>query len=234
MTQSLASCVGKCCKHLICFYGATEFICLAKAFVSDPEFFTEYSCGKPIQYPGLEIKIVDDDDKVVPVNSRGEIYCRSPIMFKEYFNDPEKTKSVKSDDGWFRTDDIGRITERGELFVEGRKSNMILSGGFNVAPEILEQVMKNFSGVESIVVVPVPDEIYYQVLCACIVRKAGSDVTEDELRKICSNYHADKPGLFTVLPKFYLFFDKFPETSTGKLNRKELERIAIQKFRSTS
>ena len=81
-----------------------------------------------MQYSGLEITI----DKVLPVNTRGEIYCRSPVMFKEYFNDSEKTKSVKSDDGWFRTDDISRITERG---------NMILSGGFNVAPEILEQVI---------------------------------------------------------------------------------------------
>ncbi|XP_060601513.1 uncharacterized protein LOC132754818 [Ruditapes philippinarum] len=233
MTKSIVSCVGKCCKCFLCMYGSTEVVCLAKNLVTDPEDFTEYSCGKPIQYPGLEIKIVNDDGKIVPVNERGEIYCRSPVMFKEYFNDPVKTKAFKSDDGWFRTDDIGRLTECGELFVEGRKSNMILSGGFNVAPEILEQVMKNFPGVESIVIVPVPDDIYFQVLCACVVKKAGNDVTEEELRKVCSNYHADKPGLFTVLPKFYLFFEKFPETSTGKLNRRELEKIATQRFKST-
>ncbi|XP_060601546.1 uncharacterized protein LOC132754835 [Ruditapes philippinarum] len=234
MTKKITSCIGKSCKYLLCMYAATEFVYLAKSLIADPENFTEYSCGKPMQFPGLEIKIVNDDGKIVPVNTRGEIYCRSPALFKEYFNDPIKTNAVKSVDGWFRTDDIGRLTECGELFVEGRKSNMILSGGFKVAPEILEQVIKNFPGVEGVVIVPVPDDIYFQVLCACVVKKAGSDVTEEELRKVCSNYHADKPGLFTVLPKFYLFFEKFPETSTGKLNRRELEKIATQRFESTS
>ncbi|XP_053378453.1 3-[(3aS,4S,7aS)-7a-methyl-1,5-dioxo-octahydro-1H-inden-4-yl]propanoyl:CoA ligase-like [Mercenaria mercenaria] len=187
-----------------------------------------------MQYPGLEIRIVDEDGKIVPIKTRGEIYCRSPVMFKEYFNDPVKTKAAKSDDGWFRTDDVGRMTESGELFVEGRKSNTIISGGFNVAPEVLEKVMKNFTGVESVAIVPVPDDIYYQVLCACVVKKTDRDVTEEELRTCCVNFHADKPGLFTVLPKFYLFLESFPETSTGKLDHRELEKIATQRFKSIS
>ncbi|XP_045163769.2 medium-chain acyl-CoA ligase ACSF2, mitochondrial-like [Mercenaria mercenaria] len=234
MTKKIASCIGKSCKFLLCIYGCTEFIAMAKTMVCDPEDFTEYSCGKPMQYQRLEIRIVDEDGKTVPVNTRGEIYCRSPAMFKEYFNDPVKTRAAKTDDGWFKTDDVGRMTESGELFVEGRKSNMIISGGFNVAPEILEQVMKNFTGVESIAIVPVPDDIYYQVLCACVVKKSDSDVTEEKLQTFCANFHADKPGLFTVLPKFYLFLERFPETSTGKLDRRELEKIATQRFKHIS
>lgn len=231
MTKQSAACIGKCCKSLICMYGSTELTALATVRITNLMDFTEFSCGKPMRYPGFEIKIVNENGSIVPVNIRGEIYARSPFMFKEYFNDPVKTRAAKTNDGWFRMDDIGRITENGEIFVEGRKSNMIISGGMNVAPEILEQVMKNFAGVDSVVIVPIPDETHYQVLCACVVKKEGSDVTEEKLRKSSEDFHADKPGLFTVLPKFYLFFDRFPETTTGKLNRKVLEKTAQQRLK---
>ena len=162
----------------------------------------------------------DENAEIVPVDRRGEIYIRSDYMFTGYFNDPEKTRNVLSEDGWYKTDDIGRMTENGQFFVEGRKSNMIISGGFNVAPEILENVMKTFPGIDSVVIVPVPDDVYYQVLCACIVKKSDCEVTEEDIRKYCSEYHADKPGLFTVLPKYYMFFDTIPEKKSGKTYRK--------------
>lgn len=232
LTSSLAACVGKACKFLLCLYGGTEFGAVAQAKITDPNDFSEYGCGKPLKYPGLEIKIVDETGDIVPVNQRGEIFVRSDIIFKEFYNDPEKTRAVKSDDGWYKTDDIGRMTEQGELFAEGRKSNMIISGGFNVAPEILESVMKNFPGIESVIIVPVPDDVYYQVLCACVITKPGSQVKEEELRKQCQEYHADKPCLFTVLPKYFIFLEQFPETKNGKTSRKELERLALQRFKN--
>ncbi|XP_060560074.1 medium-chain acyl-CoA ligase ACSF2, mitochondrial-like [Ruditapes philippinarum] len=230
LTKHLANCVGKACKFLLCTYGGSEFAFATEAKITDPNDFVEFGCGKPFNIPGLEIKIVDENAEIVPVNRRGEIYVRSEIMFLGYFNDPEKTKAVLSEDGWYKTDDIGRMTEDGEFFVEGRKSNMIISGGFNVAPEILENVMKTFPGVDSIIIVPVPDDVYYQVLCACIVKKEDCEISEEDIRKNCCEYHADKPGLFTVLPKYYMFFESFPETRSGKTHRKELEKIALERF----
>lgn len=234
ITGGLAECLSKTCKRFTSVYGGTEFICLTQCLVSDPQKFTEYSCGKALKISGMEIKIVDDNEQTVPVNMRGEIYVRSPHIFKGYFNDPAKTKSAFTEDGWFKTDDIGRMTETGEFFVEGRISNMIISGGFNVAPEILEKAMKHIPGIATAIVVPVPDEVYHQVLCACVVKKEGSDINEEDVRKYCEDYNADKPGQFTVLPKFYIFFDRFPETSSGKHNRRELERIALQRFGTKS
>ena len=231
LTKDLAVCVGKACKYLLCMYGGSEFAAGTLAKITDPNDFEEFGCGKPFNIPGLEIKIVDEKAEIVPVNQRGEIYVRSGLMFAGYFNDPEKTKAVLTEDGWYKTDDIGRMTEDGQFFVEGRKSNMIISGGFNVAPEILENVMKTFPGIESVVIVPVPDNVFYQVLCACIVKKANSDITEKDVRQYCEEYHADKPGFFTVLPKYYMFFEEFPETRSGKTHRKELENIALQQFR---
>lgn len=232
LTRQLGACVGKACKFLLCVYGGTEFSIAAQAKITDPNKFSEYGCGNPVRYSGLEVKIVSEKGEIVPVNQRGEIYVRNDLIFKEYYNDPEKTKAVKTADGWYKTDDIGRMTEHGEMFVEGRKSSMIISGGFNVAPEILEQVLKRCPGVEAAIIVPVPDDVFYQVLCACVIREEGSKITEEDLHTYCQEYHADKPRLFTVLPKFYMFLEKFPETNSGKTNRKELERLAQQCFKS--
>ncbi|XP_053383746.1 uncharacterized protein LOC128549969 [Mercenaria mercenaria] len=230
LTRRLATCVGKACKYLLCFYGGTESSGVTEATIMDPDDFDEFGCGKAVNYPRLEVKIVDENGEIVPVNHRGEIYVRTEIMFKEYFNDPEETKAVKTPDGWYKTDDIGRMTEHGQFFVEGRKSNMIISDGFTVAPEILENVMKSFPGIDLVVIVPVPDDVYYQVLCACVIRKPGFTVTETDVQTYCREYHADKPGLFTFLPKFYMFFEKFSETRSGKTYWKELEKLALERF----
>ena len=117
---------------------------------------------------------------------------------------------------------MGWMTENGDIHVEGRRSNMILSGGMNVAPEILETVLNTCTGVANAIIVPVSDPVYYQVMCACIRRGRDSSVTEETLTEFCKTVHNDKPSLFTVLPKFYMFLESFPETSTGKTSRKEL------------
>ncbi|XP_045165830.2 putative acyl-CoA synthetase YngI [Mercenaria mercenaria] len=231
MTKALTKVIGKAAKFLCCLYGSSEALFLTQSLVTNSESFVEYGCGTPLPLQGVEMKIVDDYGQTVPVETRGEIYSRSPSMFKEYFHNQQKTEAVMTGDGWYKTDDIGRMTEKGEFFVEGRKSNIIISGGKNVSPEMLEHVMKTFSEVESVVMVPVPDEVFYQVVCACIVLKAGSDITEQQLRMQCQNLYTDKTGLFTVLPTFYMFLENIPETKTGKIDRKELERLACSKFR---
>ena len=124
------------------------------------------------------------------------------------------------------------MLEDGSLIVEGRKSNMIISGGMNVAPEILEKLLNSCPGVESCVIVPVPDDVMYQVICACVKVVPGSDVDEATVRKFCEAAHSDKLGLFTVLPKYYIFMDSFPETNTGKVSRKQLADIAEKTFKT--
>lgn len=231
LTKKLAEALGRVCKKIICAYGATEAGFVAFHEVKSLENFNDYSCGNLISGSGAELKVVSKDGLTVPLNQQGELYIRSSVLFSGYYNDPEKTSSVMTDDGWYKTDDLGRVTETGEIFVEGRKSNIIISGGMNVAPEILETAVKSYPGVHSSVIVPIPDAVYYQVLCACIQPIEGYMVTEKELREFCKTIHNDKPGLFTVLPKFYVFMNKFPETSTGKLSRMELTRIVQQKIK---
>lgn len=213
-------------------YGSAETstISLVVIAVENAKDFKDYATGKVSQ--GIELKIVDKDGAIVPVNTRGTITLRSENMFKEYWNDPDKTKAVKTADGWFNTDDIGKLDEDGTLYVLGRQSNMIVSGGINVDPETIENSIKLCPGVAVAMVVPVPDEVLYQAICACVILKPGSTTTEQEIRKFCEEKHNDKEGSFTVLPKYYMILESFPETFSGKVSRPELIAVATAKFKS--
>ena len=226
--KRFAQCIGKLGRIFICGYGATEFIFGSSITIEEPDKFQEHSIGYPSK--GVEMKIVDENGETVPANTRGEIYVKSPTMFNGYYNDLEKTRACFTEDGWFKTDDVGFVTEDGLFFCVGRKSDMIISGGMNVAPSILEAALSKCPGVFNVICVPVPDDVMYQVICACVVLEDGSDVTEKVLRDYCEDIHNDKPGLFTVFPKYYLFLKEFPETYTGKTQRPELTRLAARKF----
>lgn len=230
LAKSISMCIGKVAPALGVVYGATEMQIGAFAYFDDAEKFEENCCGKPFQGAGMEMKIVDKNGTIVPLKTYGEIYIRSEAIFKEYFNDPEHTTAVKTSDGWYKTNDLGKLTENGILYVEGRTSSVITSGGMNVVPDILERIIESHPEVEAAVIVPVPDEAYYQVLCACVVLQPKSDLTEQQLRNFLQEYHNDKPGIFTVLPKYYLFPKRFPEVYTGKPSRKILTDIAASSF----
>lgn len=229
IAKHVADCIDNgVAKQLNVIYVSSEANTNTYNQVSRSKDFTEYACGVP--FPGVEVKIIGEDGDIVSPYSRGEIYIRSGGMFRGYFNDPEKSKAVLVGDGWYKTDDLGFLTDEGLLYVEGRKSDMILSGGLNVAPAILENVLKNCPGVLNAMVVPIPHAILYQVICACFIAKPGSDVDDEKLREYCESVHSDKPRLFTVLPIYYLQFESFPEISTGKPSRKVLTAMAVSRI----
>ena len=186
--------------------------------VKKSEDFIEYACGRP--FPGVEVKVIGDDGNVVPPYTRGEIYIRSEGMFKCYYNDEESSKAVLSEDGWYKSGDVGYMTDDGIFYVEGRKLDMIYSGGVPFSPAIMETILNNYKGVKTSMIVPVPDDALQQAVCACFVPAPGSDVTEDNLRLYLDKVSAEKPQLFAVLPKYFVKFDAFPETAIGKVSRK--------------
>ena len=224
ITKAFSRCIGKLCKTLICAYGRTEYTPSSILAVDDPENFPQYTIGHPFE--GVEMKIVDENEVTLPVGKSGEIYVRTEGLFKEYYNNPELTMAARAGDGWSRTDDIGFMREDGLFYFEGRKSDMIISGGMNVSPCILEAAIQTCPGVSQAVCVPIPHPVLYQVVCACVILNNGSDIAEADLRAHCKTIHNDKRGIFTVLPKYYLFMESFPETYTGKISRKKLSKIA--------
>ena len=233
VAKHFANCIEKgVAKNLNVIYVSSEANLNLYNHISRSQDFTEYACGVP--FPGVEVKIVGDDSKLVAPYIRGEIYIRSDGMFKCYYNDEEKTKAVLAEDGWYKTDDLGFMTEHGIFYVEGRKSDMIISGGFNVAPAILETVLKRCPGVADALVVPIPHDTLYQIVCACFIPNPEGAVDEEKLQQYCENIHADKPRIFTVLPSYYLKFEAFPVTSTGKPSRKLLATEAVRRVQELS
>ena len=200
-------------------------------FVDKENEFLNYAIGYP--NPGIEQKIVNDNGEVVPTNQRGEICIKSDALFKNYFNDPERTVACHAIDDWYHTGDVGFMSENGVFYCEGRLADDIITGGVNVPPAILEALIETLDGVSRVVCVPVPHKVMFQAICACVIIEKGSDVTEEKLRQFCAEIHNDKPGLFTALPTYYMFMSSFPETYNGKLSRKELARQAKERFISS-
>ena len=121
---------------------------------------------------------VDDRIELLPVGEIGEVVIRGHNIFAGYLNNPEATAAVKID-GWFRTGDLGTMDKDGFISIVDRKNDLILRGGFNVYPREVEEVLAGHPGVAQVAVVPIPDEIHGEEICAVIVRSpAGADLDE--------------------------------------------------------
>ena len=173
------------------------------------------SIGTPIE--GVEMRHVDAAGDVAPAGEVGEIAIRGHNVMKGYWGQPEATAAVMAD-GWFRTGDLGRRDEDGNYYVVDRKKDLIIRGGFNVYPREVEEVLYEHPAVAAVAVVAIPDDRLGEEVGAAVVRKAGTDVTEDELREFV------KAGLAAYkYPRHIWFVDALPTTATGKIMRREVE-----------
>ncbi len=172
------------------------------------------SVGKAL--PGWKVKIVDDNGKELPPNQPGEIIVSGPIM-KGYYNNPQATAETIRD-GWLHTGDIGRVDEDGELFIVGRKKEMIIVKGQNIYPSDIEDVLNAHPKVAEAAVVGIPDELRGEAVRAAISLKAGEVATEEEVRRFCRERMADYK-----VPKQVIFLDSLPKTATGKIRKEDLK-----------
>ncbi|HQT60188.1 MAG TPA: AMP-binding protein [Acidiphilium sp.] len=190
------------------------------------------SAGMPL--PGIKLDVValDDPSRVLPYGETGEIRIRSPNTFIGYWQNPEET-ARSFVDGHFLTGDVGYIDEDGMVFLVDRKKDMILSGGFNVYPTVIESAIYEHPDVAEVIVVGVPDDYRGQSAKAFITLKPGAaEFTIESLR----DFLADKLGKHE-LPAALEFRETLPKTSVGKFSRKELaaeERDAHAAARASS
>ncbi|MCQ5362743.1 MAG: long-chain-fatty-acid--CoA ligase [Candidatus Methanomethylicia archaeon] len=178
------------------------------------------SVGLPI--PGVEVKIVDDEDNPLPVNEVGEIVVRGPNVMKGYWNRPQETEEAFRN-GWFHTGDLGKIDEEGYLHIVGRKKEMIISGGFKVFPREVEEVLHTHPKVKEVAVVGIPDPVRGESVKAYIVLKDGTTATEKELDEYCRNNLA----AFKV-PRIYEFVSSIPRTPSGKILNRLLSQAKVK------
>jgi len=173
------------------------------------------SVGKAL--PGWGVKIVDDNGKELPLNQSGEIIVTGPIM-RGYYNNPRATaETIKN--GWLYTGDIGRVDEDGELFILGRKKEMIIAKGQNIYPSDIEDVLHTHPKVAEAAVVGIPDELRGEMVRAVISLKAGETATEQEIKRFCLERIANYK-----VPKQVIFLDSLPKTATGKIRKEDLKK----------
>jgi long-chain acyl-CoA synthetase len=173
------------------------------------------SVGKAL--PGWEVKIVGDNGKELPLNQSGEIIVRGPIM-KGYYNNPRATAETIRD-GWLYTGDVGKVDGDGELFILGRKKEMIIAKGQNIYPSDIEDVLYTHPKVAEAAVVGIPDELRGEVVRAVISLKAGEAATEPEIKRFCLERIANYK-----VPKQVIFLDSLPKTAAGKIRKEDLKK----------
>ncbi|WP_226583559.1 long-chain-fatty-acid--CoA ligase [Halobacillus litoralis] len=182
------------------------------------------SIGVP--WPDTDAKIYKMEAEEEAENGEiGEIVVKGPQVMKGYWNRPDDTAQVLSEDGWFRTGDMGYMTDEGYFYIVDRKKDMIIAGGYNIYPREVEEVLYEHSEVQEAVIVGVPDPYRGETVKAFIVKKQGSDITEDELNEYCrKNMAAYK------VPRVYEFRKELPKTAVGKILRRTLIEEEKLKF----
>ncbi len=169
--------------------------------------------------PRVEIKIIDKDGKELPTGEVGEVIVRGPQIMKGYFKNPKAT-AQKIKDGWYYTGDLGRFDKDGYIYILGRADDMIITGGMNVYPSELENVLIAHDKVAEVAVVGMPDAERGQALKAVVVPKIGEEVSRRELMRFCRERLAG-----FKLPKAIEFRDSLPRSRTGKVAKRELKTV---------
>jgi long-chain acyl-CoA synthetase len=174
-----------------------------------------FSAGRPAM--GVEVKIVDEEGKEVKTGETGEIVIRTDKLMKGYWKMPAETaEAVKA--GWFHTRDMGMMDEAGYIYLMDRKSDMIISGGFNIYPREVEDVIMSYPGVAETAVIGVPDDMWGEAIKAFVVPKAGMKLTEAEIIGFCKDNLASYKK-----PKSVDFIKEIPKNLYGKINRRALK-----------
>jgi fatty-acyl-CoA synthase len=172
------------------------------------------SIGKPVLFS--EYKLIDSEGSEVEKGEVGELAVRGPNIMKEYWNRPDATKdSLK--DGWLLTGDLAKNDDEGFLYIVGRKKEMIISGGENIYPLEVEQVISQLRDVVEVAVVGNADPLWGEVPEAFIVKRNGSALTEGDVIQYCQGKLAKYK-----IPKKVTFLNGLPKNATGKIQKTQL------------
>jgi acyl-CoA synthetase (AMP-forming)/AMP-acid ligase II len=175
------------------------------------------SCGFP--RTGMEVTILDDNGRHLPPNTTGEICVRGPGVFAGYHDNPEATASATAG-GWFHTGDLGHVDPRGFVYITGRASDMYISGGSNVYPREIEEVLLTHPAVAEVCVVGVPHEKWGETGVAVLVLNAGMTVTDDSLAA-----HVEGRLARYKHPSAYVVWPELPKSGYGKVVKRDVKRL---------
>ena len=194
-------------------YGMTETSPVSFQSGTDDAIERRVSTVGRVQ-PHCEVKIIDNDGRIVPRGTPGELCTRGYSVMLGYWDDAPKTAEAIDKAGWMHTGDIATLDDDGFCNIVGRIKDMVIRGGENIYPREIEEFLYRHPKVLDVQVVGVPDKKYGEELCAWIIVREGERLTEDEVRAFCNGQIAHYK-----IPRYISFVDSFPMTVTGKIQK---------------
>jgi len=206
-------------------YGGMDAGSLTSVSADDPVEVRRFSVGKA--HPGNEIKLLDDNGKEVKPGEVGAVYFKGPTSVGGYYKDPEMTKEAWGPNG-FNMGDLAKFDEKGNLYIVGRKKDIIIRGGFNVYPAEVEAILVTHPKVEAAAVVGYPDPIMGERACAYVVVKKGETFTFEEM----GAYFKERKINLNKTPERLEIIEKMPLVADMKLDKKVLKEDILNKVKS--
>jgi long-chain acyl-CoA synthetase len=199
--------------HLLEGYGLTE---CAPLVTGNPYDLSDYSGAIGLPVPSTEVRIIDDEGKVLAYDQVGELQVRGPQVMQGYWQRPEATKEVIDADGWLSTGDIVKFDEQGMVYIVDRKKDMILVSGFNVYPNEIEDVVALHGKVLEVAAIGQPHEVSGEMVKIYVVKRDPS-LTKDEIITHCRKHLTGYK-----VPKLIEFREDLPKSNVGKILRRVL------------
>ena len=187
----------------------------------NPLWITEFSGTTGLPMPSTDVKLLSEAGEAVGIGEAGEICVKGPQVMKGYWEKPEANVAAFTEDGYFRTGDVGVFDDKGFLKIVDRKKDMIIVSGFNVYPNEIEAVATACPGVAECACIGVPDEKTGEAVKLFVVRAANATLTEDDVVA-----HCRKELTGYKVPKIVRFVDALPKSTVGKILRRELRDVA--------
>jgi long-chain acyl-CoA synthetase len=201
-------------------YGQSEATCTISAYREDEEFVLG-SAGRPA--PGIEVCVMDDENRQLRPGETGEICTRSKSVMKGYWRDEPATQAAIVE-GWLHTGDIGHLNNDGYVFITDRKKDLVIKGAENISPREIENAIHRNPAISEVAVFGVPDAKFQEEIAAAVVLKPGQDTTAEQV--------LDSAGKFISrfkLPRYVQFLEQLPKNSNGKV----LKRLLKESFQQS-
>ncbi|RJL26583.1 AMP-binding protein [Bailinhaonella thermotolerans] len=206
-------------ERMINAYGLMEGTVVSMTRAGDPVEVIASTTGRPV--PGIEVRVVDDEGRDVPVGERGEVLERGYGVMRGYWGEPEKTAEVVDADGWLHTGDVGVLDAAGNLAIVDRKKDLFIVNGFNVSPAEVESLLLREGSLAAAAVIGMPDARRGESGWAYVVPRPGAEVTPES---VIAWAKANMSG-YKVPARVYVV-DALPVNPNGKVDKRELRARA--------
>jgi acyl-CoA synthetase (AMP-forming)/AMP-acid ligase II len=204
-------------------YGSTEVLCASWNRPQDPLDKRMHTDGRALSHTEIEIR--DDNGVALPAGTAGELCIRGPQSSVGFFDDQERTAATYLPDGWIRSGDLAELDDEGHITIVGRKKEILIRGGVNIAPREIEDMLTTFPEVVRAAVIGVPNDRLGELACAVLVLRPSTSL---DLATVVARLR--EAGLATYkLPQLLRIVDDFPMTPSGKVQKHEIvRRLAVQ------